>query len=132
QTREALQSAQTYSDAANAQTLAAANAYTNQALQGYVTTDAFSQFESQVNAHFAEVSKQIDQIGATGAAWAGMAQNTGSDDSNNVGVGFGSQGSQQALAIGYKRLLGKHASFSFGGAASGGEHSVSAGVGFHW
>ena len=131
QAREALQSAQTYSDAANAQTLATANAYTNQALQGYVTTDAFNQFESQVNAHFTEVSKQIDQIGATGAAWAGMAQNTGSDDNNNVGVGIGSQGSQQALAVGYKRLLSKHASFSFGGAASGSEHSVSAGVGFH-
>lgn len=69
QTREALQSAQTYSDAANAQTLAAANAYTNQALEGYVTTDAFSQFESQVNSRFAEVDKRIDQIGAAGVGF---------------------------------------------------------------
>jgi autotransporter adhesin len=78
------------------------------------------------------VDKRIDQIGAAGAAWAGLAQNTSGSGANSVGLGVGSQGSQQAIAVGYRRALGEHASFSFGGAASSGKASVSAGVGFNW
>jgi hypothetical protein len=132
QTQEAISSANTYAQAQDSQTLSAANAYTNQALSSYVTTDQLSQFESQVNAQFNEVDKRIDQNGAASAAWAGLAQNTSGDGANGIGVGFGSQGGQQAIAVGYKRTLGKHASFSFGGSTTGNQHSVSAGVGFNW
>ena len=134
QTQEALQSARTYSDAANVQTLNAAKAYTDQALAGYASADALNQFESQVNAHFSEVDRRIDRIGATSAAWAGFSANASGNGSgaNNVGVGFGSQGGEQAMAVGYRRSIGKHASVSIGGAFSNGERSVSAGAGFNW
>ena len=129
QTQEALASAQTYASTQGVQQSAAAAAMP---AVDYVTTDQFNQFEQQVNARFSEVDKRIDQIGAAGAAWAGLAQNTSGSGANSVGVGVGSQGSQQAIAVGYKRALGEHASFSFGGAASSGKASVSAGVGFNW
>ncbi|MGY0559575.1 YadA-like family protein [Luteimonas sp. A277] len=51
---------------------------------------------------------------------------------NNIGVGVGSQGGEQALAIGYRRAIGNRASVSLGGALAGSEKSVSAGAGFSW
>ncbi|HJR73874.1 MAG TPA: YadA-like family protein, partial [Luteimonas sp.] len=42
----------------------------------------------------------------------------------------GAQGGARAAAIGYGRRIGDRATFSLGGAFSGGEKSVNAGFGF--
>ncbi|MEP6907258.1 MAG: YadA-like family protein [Pseudoxanthomonas sp.] len=47
-------------------------------------------------------------------------------------MGIGSQGGEQALAVGYQRAIGNRASVSIAGAFSGNEKSVSAGAGFSW
>lgn len=129
QTQEALQTANTDANTVSQQTLNQAESYTDQAIANYSSN--LAQFEQQTNAHFQQVDKRINQVGATAAAWAGLSQNVSGTGANSIGVGFGSQGGRQALAVGYKRSFGKHTSFSFGGSASGDDHSVSAGVGFH-
>jgi len=130
QTQDALQAADSYADTVSQQSLGEARSYTNQAI-AHVTTD-LSNFEQRTNTRFHQVDRRINQVGAASAAWAGLAQNTSGDGANNISVGVGAQGGQQAIAIGYRRTLGRHASFSFGGASAGGKHSVSAGVGFNW
>jgi hypothetical protein len=47
-------------------------------------------------------------------------------------VGIGTQGGEQAMAVGYQRAIGNRASVSLGAAFGGGEKSVSAGAGFSW
>ena len=75
----------------------------------------------------------IDKMAAMSGAYAGMAMNTaGLAGRNRVGVGIGSQGGEQAMAIGYQRVVGNRASVSIGAAFGGGEKSVSAGAGFSW
>ena len=134
QTQEALKSANTYTDAANAQTLSAANAYTDQALTGYVTTDQFSQFQSQVNLEFQQQNKRIDTLGAMSAASTQMAINTaGLSGDNRIGVGLGTYGGKQAGSIGYQHMFSNQkASFSAGVSSGGGETSGGVGVGFSW
>jgi autotransporter adhesin len=47
-------------------------------------------------------------------------------------VGVGVQGGQAALSLGYQRALSDRATVTFGGAMSGDDTSVGAGVGFGW
>ncbi len=126
-----LQSANTYTDTIAVETLASANAYTD---------SVFAQFDSELDAfrgeidqRFHEQDRRIDKMAAMSGAYAGMAMNTsGLAGRNRVGVGVGSQGGEQALAVGFQRAIGNRASVSFGGAFGGGEHSVMGGAGFSW
>jgi autotransporter adhesin len=134
QTQEALRSANTYADAATSQTLSSANAYTNAALANYVTTDAFNQFQNQVNMRFQEQDKRIDTLGAMSAAATQMAINTaGLTGDNRVGVGLGTYGGRQAASLGYQHMFSNQkASISAGVSSGNGETSGGVGFGFSW
>ncbi len=108
-----------------------ANAYTDQQVARF--SHGLDEFRMEMDDRFHTLDRRIDRMGATSAAYAGLAANTaGLGGANNIGVGIGSQGGQQALAIGYRRAIGARASVSLGGAIAGGESSVSAGAGFSW
>jgi hypothetical protein len=134
QTQEALRSANTYAQSLNTQTLNAANAYTDAALADYVTTDAFNQFQNQVNLRFHEQDKRIDTLGAMSAAATQMAINTaGLSGDNRVGVGLGTYAGRQAAALGYQHMFSNQkASISAGVSAANGETSGGVGFGFSW
>ena len=134
QTQEALRSANTYADAATSQALSAANAYTNAALANYVTTDAFNQFQNQVNMKFQEQDRRIDTMGAMSAAATQMAINTaGLSGDNRVGVGLGTYGGRQAASVGYQHMFSNQkASISAGVSSGNGETSGGVGFGFSW
>ena len=51
---------------------------------------------------------------------------------NRIGIGAGAQNGRTAMAISYQRLVAPNASVSLGGAVSGSDSSVSAGMGFSW
>lgn len=89
-----------------------------------------------VNDQFKQQSRRIDQTGAMGAAMTQMAINTaGLKTDNRVGAGFGGQGSQTALSVGYQRVLNPAgtATLSVGGSVSnGGNASFGMGAGFGW
>src|SRR5690606_24932399 len=126
-----LNDASAYADSGDIATLKSANTYTDQQIASY--SHGLEQFRVEMDDRFYKVDRRIDRLGATSAAYAGLAANTaGLGGVNNIGVGIGSQGGQQALAIGYRRAIGNRASVSFGGAIAGGESSVSAGAGFSW
>lgn len=114
--------------------MSAANAYTDQALTGYVTTDQFNQFQQQVNVQFQQQNQRIDTLGAMSAAATQMAINTaGLSGDNRVGVGLGTYGGRQAGSIGYQHMFSNQkASISAGVSAGNGQTSGGVGVGFSW
>jgi hypothetical protein len=136
QTQEALQSAQTYADAGDAATLAQANAYTDSKLAaGFVTQDAFSQFQRQVDDRFHEVDVRMARVGAMGQAMGGMAGAIAAGDRtrNRISAAVGSYAGQNAMAVGYSHLLPGHGSVLVGGSvSSGGEAGGTVGVSFGW
>jgi hypothetical protein len=128
---QTLSDANAYADSGDVATLKSANTYTDQQVASY--NQGLDQFRGEMDDRFHKVDRRIDRLGATSAAYAGLAANTaGLGGVNNIGIGIGSQGGEQALAIGYRRAIGNRASVSFGGAIAGGESSVSAGAGFSW
>lgn len=129
-----LQSAQDHADAGDVQTLASANAYTDQRFAEFSgLSDSFENFRHETDRRFQQQDRRIDKLSAMSGAYAGMAMNTaGLAGRNRVGVGVGAQGGERALAVGYQRVIGNRASVSLAGAFSGDEKSVSAGAGFSW
>src|SRR5690606_11276511 len=118
-------------EAGDARALERANAYTDEKFS--VWEDNFTALRGEVDERFRHQDRRIDRMGAMSGAYAGMALNTaGLAGRNRVGVGVGAQGGEQAIAVGFQRMIGARASVSFGGAVSGGESSVSAGAGFSW
>ncbi|HEX5960405.1 MAG TPA: YadA-like family protein, partial [Rhodanobacteraceae bacterium] len=136
QTQEALQSAQTYADAGDAQTLVRAEAYTDSKLAaGFVTQDAFNQFQRQVDDRFHQVDVRMARVGAMGQAMGGMAGAIAAGDRtrNRISAAVGSYGGQNAMAVGYSHLLPGHGSVLIGGSiASGGGTGGTVGVSFGW
>jgi autotransporter adhesin len=134
QTKQAISTAQTYTDASSRQTLQSANAYTDQQVQGI--GNALTDLRGRVNDQFRQQSRRIDQTGAMGAAMTQMAVNTaGLKTDNRLGAGIGLQGSQTALSVGYQRVLKRDgsATLSVGGSVSnGGNAAVGVGAGFGW
>ncbi|WP_336163455.1 YadA C-terminal domain-containing protein [Acinetobacter ursingii] len=51
---------------------------------------------------------------------------------NRIGVGAGLQGAEQAVAVGYQRMINENTSLSISGALSKEESSGGVGVGFSW
>ena len=146
---ETLASAQTHANAGDVATLSSANAYTDNtatetltAANSYTDTrfaqlsglsDSFETFRNETDRRFQQQDRRIDKLSAMSGAYAGMAMNTsGLAGRNRVGVGVGAQGGEQALAVGYQRVIGNRASVSIAGAFSGNETNVSAGAGFSW
>ena len=129
-----LSSANTYTDNTATETLTAANTYTDTRFaQLSGLSDSFETFRNETDRRFQQQDRRIDKLSAMSGAYAGMAMNTaGLAGRNRIGVGVGAQGGEQALAVGYQRVIGNRASVSIAGAFSGNETSVSAGAGFSW
>ena len=76
---------------------------------------------------------RIDRSGAMQSAMATMtASAAGLRGTNRLAVGTGFQGGQNALSLGYQRLIGSNATFTLGGAFSSGESTVGVGYGYGW
>ena len=131
---QTLSAAQSHADAGDTRTLNAANAYTDTRFNELTRlSDSFEAYRGQVDQRFAQQDRRIDKLASISGAYAGMAMNTaGLAGQNRIGVGIGTQGGEQALAVGYQRAIGNRASVSIAGAFSGDEKSVSAGAGFSW
>ena len=129
-----LETANEYTDATATETLASANEYTDARVTEIMNfTDSFDTYRNEVDQRFQHMDRRLDKLAAMSGAYAGMAMNTaGLPGKDRLGVGVGAQGGEQALAVGYQRLVGKRASVSIAGAFGGGEKSVSAGAGFSW
>ncbi|MGP5537426.1 YadA-like family protein, partial [Psychrobacter glacincola] len=82
---------------------------------------------------FKEIDDRFDRQGAMSAAMLNMATSTsGLQGKNRIGVGAGFQGSEQAVSLGYQRVINPNTSFSLGGAFTKDENSGGMGMGFSW
>lgn len=113
------------------QAIEASQNYTNSQVQ--VLSDSLDTFKGEVNARFNKQDIRISRVGAMSAAMSQMAFSTqGINTPNRVGVGIGTQGGQQAIAVGYSRSIKPNVNLSFGGSASGSEVSAGVGAGIGW
>ena len=115
----------------DSKTLDSANNYTN---QRFASMDQnLSLFRGDVDSRFREQDQRIDRVGAMSAAIQNMGTSvSGMNQRNRIGLGMGFQGSEQAVAIGYQRVVSDKASLTFSGAFSDDESSAGVGVGFGW
>ncbi|WP_151813540.1 ESPR-type extended signal peptide-containing protein [Acinetobacter ursingii] len=112
-------------------TLSSANSYTDTHFAGLEST--FKDYSLQTERRFQEVDKRFDRQGAMSAAMMNMATSTaGLRGQNRIGVGAGLQGAEQAVAVGYQRMINENTSLSISGALSKEESSGGVGVGFSW
>ncbi len=113
---EAVQTAQTYTDSKLA-----------------VLNDSLQNYQYQNERRFGKINERFDRQGAMTAAMMSMATSTsGLQGQNRIGVGAGVQGSEQAVSVGYQRVISNNASISVGGAFTQDESSGGVGVGFSW
>jgi len=119
------------SQAGDSQTLDTANDYTN---QRFATIDQnLNSFRGDVDSRFKEQDQRIDKVGAMSAAIQNMGTSvSGMNQRNRIGLGMGFQGGEQAVAIGYQRVVSDNTSLTFSGAFSDDESSAGLGVGFGW
>jgi len=119
------------SQAGDSQTLDTANDYTN---QRFATIDQnLNSFRGDVDSRFKEQDQRIDKVGAMSAAIQNMGTSvSGMNQRNRIGLGMGFQGGEQAVAIGYQRVVSDNTSLTFSGAFSDDESSAGVGVGFGW
>lgn len=115
----------------NSKTLADANHYTDTGITNL--ENSFKDYSLQTENRFKEVDKRFERQGAMSAAMMNMAMSTsGLRGQNRVGVGAGLQGQEQAVAIGYQRMINDNASITISGALTKEESSGGVGVGFSW
>lgn len=113
------------------QAIATANSYTDAKFEA--VTQALDTFKGEVNDRFIQQDARINRVGAMSAAMSQMAFSTqGINTPNRVGVGVGTQGGKNAIAVGYSRAIAPNINLSFGGSASGDETSAGAGLGVGW
>ncbi|HTD28417.1 MAG TPA: YadA C-terminal domain-containing protein, partial [Xanthomonadaceae bacterium] len=122
-----LAAANAHTDTTAATTLASANTYTN-------TQDAALQddFTNQVNGltnQVNQLSSRINTVGALSAALSMIGPDGRIAGDNQFSMGGGSFRNQQAVSVGFSRLLSPHASVRLGAAFANGENE--AGVGFN-
>lgn len=126
-----LATARSHADSRAAESLAAANAYTDARFAGW--DDQLGSLRRDVDRRFSHLDARIDRMGAMGSAMAAAALNTaGLPGPNRLGVGVGVQGGRTALGVGYQRLVAPNASISLSGAFAGSERAFSAGAGLSW
>ena len=110
--------------AGDAATLASANAF---------TTNAVNNLNTVVQGEFAVQDKRISRIGAMGTAMSMMTSSaSGIQSPNRLAVGYGHQSGENAVSIGYQRLVKANTTFTIGGSFANGESSVGAGLGVGW
>ncbi|RUT78304.1 adhesin, partial [Mesorhizobium sp. M7A.T.Ca.US.000.02.1.1] len=128
QVREVAQEGRKYTDKKAEQTLQEAKAYTDSRVSD--VWHGVEDMAAQIDRRFHMTDKRINRQSAMTSAMVQMATNAAGSRSERgrVGAGLGWSSGERALSIGYSRAIGERASFSFGGALSGGESS--AGIGF--
>ena len=95
--------------------------------------DSFQSYVQESGQRFKEIDERFDRQGAMSAAMLNMATSTsGLQGKNRIGVGAGFQGSEQAVSLGYQRVINPNASVSLGGAFTKDESSGGMGMGFSW
>src|SRR5690606_25022211 len=126
-----LAESQAYADAGDTRTLSSARAYTDSRFDA--VTQQWDSFRDDVWKRLDETERRINKSGAMNTAMGQMsASAAGIRSQNRVAVGVGFQEGEKALAIGYQRAIGERATVTIGGAFSGDESTVGAGVGFGW
>ena len=60
------------------------------------------------------------------------ASAAGIEAPNRLAVGYGHQGGENAVSIGYQRLVKANTTFTIGGSFSNGDSSIGAGLGVGW
>ena len=126
-----LADARNYSDAGDARTLSSARSYTDARFDAM--TAEWDGFRDDVWDRMDQTDRRINKTGAMSTAMGQMtASAAGIRTRNRVAVGVGFQEGEKALAIGYQRAIGERATITVGGAFSGDESTVGAGVGFGW
>ena len=79
------------------------------------------------------MDERFNRQGAMTAAMMNMSSSAASvKGQNRVGVGAGFQGQEQAVSIGYQRIINDNTSLTIGGAFTKEESSGGVGVGFGW
>lgn len=115
----------------SADTLSSANSYTDTKFANIESV--FKDYSLQTERRFQEVNKRFDRQGAMSAAMMNMATSTsGLQGRNRIGVGAGLQGQEQAVAVGYQRVVNSNTTLTISGALSREESSGGVGVGFGW
>ena len=115
----------------SADTLSSANSYTDTKFADIESV--FKDYSLQNERRFQEVNKRFDRQGAMSAAMMNMATSTsGLQGRNRIGVGAGLQGQEQAVAVGYQRVVNSNTTLTISGALSREESSGGVGVGFGW
>ncbi|MBT2116958.1 YadA-like family protein [Dyella sp. LX-66] len=95
--------------------------------------DAIGDVRHWTRRRFAQMDRRIAGMGAMGASMAQMAFSAqGLAKTNRVAVGVGRQGSRSAVALGYSHQLHANLNLSLGGAASGDDASMGAGLALGW
>jgi hypothetical protein len=122
-----LASANTHADAGDASTLTAANGYTDTRVTSL--SNDFNSFKSDVNAQFVEQGNRINTVGALSAALSMIGPDGRIAGDNQFSMGIGNFHSQQAVSVGFSRLMSAHTSVRLGAAFANGENE--AGVGFN-
>ena len=122
-------------DAVNYQQLKAAekstNNYTNERVNAL--NSAFNDYRMETEQRFHKVDERFNRQGAMTAAMMNMSSSAASvKGQNRVGVGAGFQGQEQAVSIGYQRIINDNTSLTIGGAFTKEESSGGVGVGFGW
>jgi hypothetical protein len=126
-------------DAVNVRQSVAGDTQTLNSARSYADTrfDALSNqwegFQTDVWNRLEATDRRINRTGAMQTAMAQMAASAaGIRTPNRVAVGVGYQEGEQALSIGYQRAIGERTTLTLGGAFSGEESTVGAGLGFGW
>ena len=95
--------------------------------------DSFRSYANENAKRFQKIDERFDRQGAMSAAMLNMATSTsGLQGQNRIGVGAGLQGSEQAVSVGYQRVINPNTSISVGGAFTQDESSGGMGMGFSW
>jgi len=79
-----------------------------------------------------QLTGEIGNVGALGAALAGLHPNARAKGDNHLSAAIGTYNGQVGFAAGYFRNVGDNLLLSLGGAASGGHVSGNAGVTLSW
>ena len=117
--------------AVNSDTLKSAKSYTDTRIQSLESS--FADHRLETAQRFQEVDQRFDRQGAMSAAMMNMALSTnGLAGQNRIGVGAGMQGDEQAVSVGYQRLINPNTSISISGALTKEESSGGVGIGFGW
>jgi autotransporter adhesin len=96
-----------------------------------LTSGVQSQLAS-LQSQVGDLDGRVRNVGALGAALAGLHPNPRSKGDNNIASAVGVYRGQPAVAVGYFRHLGDQVMVSVGGSTTGNEWSANTGVTFSW